>query len=667
MCRQIVLFLFVFIGLTLAAQPTINVRGKVLKADKPIAGAIVTLATQALKDTSGADGAYAITKGVVSVLPVMLPQSEKIFMNKGVLELNLTNSSPVKVEIFDLKGVLLKKEYLPSAEAGVYHWNISENSRAANQLVIHASIGQRQMTFRCLPLNNGRYALNSASENAIGGKLAKITVVSDTLKVSAANYKDKAVAIASYDTTVNITLDTNDAGGAVTVALDKAKQKIDGFGINNCWQPAMSADEATMLFDTTAAKGIGLSILRLGMEPDGSAMGSFDDVKKAKALGVKNFIASVWTAPATLKSNNNVNGGGHLKDDAAYATWATAVAAFPAKVKSQGGVDLYAMGVANEPDFASCGFDEPCNGDYKTMVYTGEEMVKFVKAVGPKLRALNPPVKVLAPEPSEWTHLWSDTSGCCSEPNKKNSSDPLGCGFPPSSTKCPFGKGYDYGHVLAKDTAAWNLVDIIGVHEYDAQRAQPWPSDVPTMKPVYQTEMSGVKWWPEQGSGTGDNVKGTATIENGVAVGGWIHDAIVNGPASAWCWWWLKPLSNGTDDNEGLLLKSGGDTKRRYVLGNYSKFVRPGFTRVDITGAIPKDVLLSAYKGNGGVVIVAINKGAAAATVPITISGGTAPTSFTPWVTSKDDDLKSGTAVNVSAGVLTAALPSMTVTTFVGK
>jgi glucuronoarabinoxylan endo-1,4-beta-xylanase len=160
---------------------------------------------------------------------------------------------------------------------------------------------------------------------------------------------------------------------------------------------------------------------------------------------------------------------------------------------------------------------------------------------------------------------------------------------------------------------------------------------------------------------------GSATIENGVAVAGWIHSALVVGDASAWLWWWYAPMGGGTNDNEGLVLQNGSDTKRHYTLGNFSKFVRPGYTRVDVTGSVPTDVLLSAYKGpDGTVVVVAINKGSKDASVPITISGGT-PASCMPNVTSKDADLKAGTAVAVTGGVLTASLAATTVTTFVCK
>ena len=176
--------------------------------------------------------------------------------------------------------------------------------------------------------------------------------------------------------------------------------------------------------------------------------------------------------------------------------------------------------------------------------------------------------------------------------------------------------------------------------------------------------MSGVKWWPEQGP--------SSDINNGVAVAGWIHSALVTGNASAWLWWWYQPMpasSNGTNDNEGIWLQDGTDTKRHYTIGNFSKFVRPGYTRVDVTGNSNTDLLISAYTGSSTVVVVAINKGTTDATVPITIAGGTAaPTSCTPNVTSSADDLKAGTTpVPVSGGAFSASLPKATVTTFVCK
>jgi glucuronoarabinoxylan endo-1,4-beta-xylanase len=408
----------------------------------------------------------------------------------------------------------------------------------------------------------------------------------------------------------------------------------------------MTESEADAMFGTTG-NGLGLTILRIGMASSGNPFNGnacWDDIRKASARGVKTFIGTLWTPPASYKTNNNENDGGHLKP-ANYEQWANTIAAFPAKVKAGAGVDLYAMSPQNEVDFASCGFNEPCNGNYPTTLFTASEYVAFLKVVGPKLKALNPPVKVIGPEASEWLHNWTNMSACCSEPGGKPSSNPL------------MGMGYDYGHALYADKTAWGLLDLMGVHQYDTQVAEPWPADVPERKPVWQTEMSGVKWWPEQGP--------SSDINNGVAVAGWIHNALTVGEASAWLWWWWKAMGS---TNEGLLSSSGGDTKRRYTLGNYSRFIRPGYVRVDISGSVPADLQLTAFKATDGtVVVVAINKGTASATLPITIAGGTAPASLTPWVTSASDNLASKAAVAVSGGSFTATLASKTVTTFVGK
>jgi len=171
------------------------------------------------------------------------------------------------------------------------------------------------------------------------------------------------------------------------------------------------------------------------------------------------------------------------------------------------------------------------------------------------------------------------------------------------------------------------------------------------------TEMCGVRGWPEGGP--------SSDINNGVAVAGWIHDAITTGEASAWVWFWLKAI--GSNDNEGLMLSDGTDTKRHYTLGNFSRFVRPGYTRVAVAGAVPVDVLLSAYGGaDGTVVVVAINQGSATADVPISFPGGAAPASLVPWVTSASDNLAAKAAVTVTGAAFTASLAGMTVTTFVG-
>jgi O-glycosyl hydrolase len=225
--------------------------------------------------------------------------------------------------------------------------------------------------------------------------------------------------------------------------------------------------------------------------------------------------------------------------------------------------------------------------------------------------------------------------------------------------------GYDYGHHLAADAEAWAAFDIMGVHQYETQVGYAWPADVTggvRDKEVWQTEMSGVMYWPEQGPST--------DMANGLAVARWIHSGLTVGEASAWLYWWYE--SYFQNDNEGLAIIQGSNTiaKRYYTMGNFSRYIRPDvFHAVQVGGPPPADnIMVSAYLGDGGeVVIVAINETNAAAEVPIAISGGTVPAMMLPIVTSASANWAEGTPVAVTDGSLPASLPAMSVTTFVSQ
>jgi poly(3-hydroxybutyrate) depolymerase len=219
MCKRIVFCITILVGLALGAQSTINLHGTVSnQAGKAVANAIVTLVGQGLRDTTGADGAYTITKGNVSVLPLLIPHNRTMFVNGNFLEFSLPYPASVKVDIFDAQGTLLKREALSNAATGFYHLKLSDNTRAAKLLIIKASIDQDEMMFRCLPLHNGQYVadqLNKKGEPAMENRLAKITAITDTLKITAAGFQTKTVAITSYENQLqNISLDSSGSKNA---------------------------------------------------------------------------------------------------------------------------------------------------------------------------------------------------------------------------------------------------------------------------------------------------------------------------------------------------------------------------------------------------------------------------------------------------------------------
>ena len=114
-----------------------------------------------------------------------------------------------------------------------------------------------------------------------------------------------------------------------------------------------------------------------------------------------------------------------------------------------------------------------------------------------------------------------------------------------------------------------------------------------------------------------------------------IHYDITVAQTSSWQWWTaITPYdykdgliflddgrSNGLRGENPVLdasLKHDGvarDSKLMWVLGNFSRFVRPGMVRVDIassTGVVDPNLLVSAYQGDGRSVVIVINRGSEA-------------------------------------------------------
>lgn len=209
MNRTFAFGLAVAAGSALHAQ-AINVRGKVSDgAGQPVAHAVVELLQQGLKDTAGSDGAYALIKPSVSLRPDPATPADNMRLDRGRLEFTVSRTSPLEIEVFDANGNLLKRESLPDARPGVYHMDVAGLPASGRMLIVQASIGRFARTFRYLPwrkaVSEGDFTL--ASPRSAGGVRAKLAAAVDTLKVTAAGYAPKKVGLASYDTTVSVTLD----------------------------------------------------------------------------------------------------------------------------------------------------------------------------------------------------------------------------------------------------------------------------------------------------------------------------------------------------------------------------------------------------------------------------------------------------------------------------
>ena len=397
--------------------------------------------------------------------------------------------------------------------------------------------------------------------------------------------------------------------GDVTVSLSSLQQKISGFGVSSAWAGSYrNASDADYLWSTT--KGAGLTLLRIRYG-DGLAI-----AKSAAQNG-----ATVWMTPwgtgtngatggsfTTTQSNpNGCTGSMPVLSDAQGL--ASALVTWVNNAKTQG-VPIYAVSAENEPD--SCGINS-------TTSYSAAQLAAWIDVLGPAMAAIN--VKVMAPETMN------------------------ACGFT------------SYFNAIKADTAAWNAVSIFASHEYGCGTLPAETSITAAGKEYWETEV-------DTGTGSGDS-SGDG-IASALKMATTIHNDLTKANLNAWHLWWLYNASG----NGGCLYDTTNNvwSKRLWVLGNYARFVRPGYMRVSTSGTVPSGVYVSAYQNpaDGTVAVVAINTNSSASPLSLFVSG-VVPCSITPWVTSAADSLASKTAITVSNARFSATLDAQSVTTFVGK
>lgn len=199
-----------------AYSQTVNLGGVVSNTGgEPISDAIVLLVGQNMKDTTNANGEYLLISTSVNKQSAIVPRPNDISLKNDVLQFTLGSQSPVKIEIFDLNGNLLRKEVNMNAAPGVHRFDISRKVQAANLLVVKASIGMSEVSFRYMALKGGQHVVTPLSKSVMfgGNSLAAMKDIVDTLRVTASGFQTKSVAIATLDNQQqNITLESEPVG-----------------------------------------------------------------------------------------------------------------------------------------------------------------------------------------------------------------------------------------------------------------------------------------------------------------------------------------------------------------------------------------------------------------------------------------------------------------------
>jgi glucuronoarabinoxylan endo-1,4-beta-xylanase len=396
---------------------------------------------------------------------------------------------------------------------------------------------------------------------------------------------------------------------AATIAVDAAKthQTIDGFGACSGWIGSkITSNLATQFWkDDTINGHIGLSILRTRIDPSGYTSEEATPMQKAIQVFPKIKIwSSQWSPPTKYKDTNSVKGGHIKSDSASMQGYANHLVKYVQDVKKNAQIDLYAVSCQNEPDAVV-----PWEG----CLWTGEQFRVFVRDYwGPSCEKAGITARRMIGESVQSDLTLSDPS--------------------------------------LKDSSAVKYVDIIGAHLYGGG-PYPYPLADSLQKPYWETEIGGM-------SGI------DTSMGNAIMWASQVHDCLVRCKMNAYHFWWL--VNNNTNDDEGLCNSDGHPTPRMFSLGNFSKFIRPGFVRVSATDSPAIGIKASAYYGRSleRLVIVAIDSGAQA-NVDFALSGISEGKIAVPWLTDNKHRLERQAPVSITSKTFSYSLPAQSVVTFV--
>ena len=490
---------------------------------------------------------------------------------------------------------------------------------------------------------------------------------------------------------------------SVNIDCSQVYQTIDGFAssdawnmdyVGKYWNETEKEGIARLLFSqgldaNYQPDGIGLSMWRVnlggGSAEQGDASGINDQperraecylnadgtynwnkasgqqyfMRKALEYGVDNFVLFSNTPPVYYTKNGlGYSGSGenaNLKDDCYddYADYLTTVA----EHFTTAGYPITYISPVNEPQYN-------WNGGQEGSGWLNSEVARLVKELDQSLTAKGlATTDIMVGEAGAWNYLYETASDV--GPQR---SDVIDNFFDPSSANyigdLPHVPAMIAGHSYWLDTS-WDELQATRKQAADAAKAR-------NLK-LYQTEWSMMS---EKYEGI-SSYDAASYMDLALAMAQVIHTDLTVANVSSWSYWttcererWSQKSRfylirlNPTGGDYGELTEGGTYTasKNLWVLGNYSRFIRPGYKRISATPEQQgSDFLASAYVSpeNDKLVVVYVNLKKESVKVDNTITGAETPSNAEQYVTSEGRDLR-----RVGAEQLTV-VPARSVTTIV--
>lgn len=418
-------------------------------------------------------------------------------------------------------------------------------------------------------------------------------------------------------------------------------QPIDCFGASDAWSmrfvgkmPEDTQEKvARWLFSTENdakgnPEGIGLSIWRFNigagsveqgdssrinngtrtecfLNADGTyewskQAGQRNFLKLAKRHGVPYLLGFLNSPPVYYTQNGlatNTGRGGtyNLRDDK-YGDFAKFMVDVVDGLKSNDGVTLDYISPVNEPD----GHWNWLGPKQEGTPATKYEIARLTRILDRELQSRKMDTKVIIPESSDYRCMMS---------THETGPD----------------RGYEIQSFFSPDSVSSYVGNLKSLPRLMAGHSYWTNTPVSYMKECRKAlrdtlKKYGVDFWQSEVCimGNDEEIGGghgyDRTMKTALYVVRMIHHDLVYADARSWQWW----RAVGGDYKDGLLFQyrqpgAANDTivdsKLLWTLGNYSRFIRPGSVRLDVTGQEdPYGLMCSAYRNaDGSTVVVIIN------------------------------------------------------------
>ena len=439
---------------------------------------------------------------------------------------------------------------------------------------------------------------------------------------------------------------------AVSIQIDAEaeKQTIEGFGAAGAWWAqdvgGWEDDKRTLVADLLfdRKKGAGLSFYRYNIgggngeniqdewrraETFEVAPGKYDWTRDANAMwmlraardrGVENFVAFVNSPPARMTvsglTTGEKDGKSNLRPEM-YGEFSQYLVDVVRHMREEEGIPVQWISPLNEPQW---------NWSYKNgqegCHYGPDEVLALTRTLLQTLQDNQLDVQLSMFESGEW-----------------KSSDV-------------------YIEKLASDPAIWSALPHLSIHSYWSTRAD----KERFMKYMNKNHPGKALWmseWTEMTEGR------DAGMDSALVMASTMHDDLTIADVTSWQYWIAVSKYQYRD---GLIYVDPLDhdiqqTKRLWVMGNYSRFIRPGFVRLETQGST-ETLQVSAYRSadDRRWVLVAVNQADWPVTIQLSAINGQLPGQIEQFETSEQHNLE---AVGSGSAQEAWTLAPMSVTTLV--